>query len=111
MWVSQWLRDEVIERPDLGTAGYAHNTFPSTHACAGFALIGLGLLLWPKVPGLVTLAVAALLAGLVALGNIAGYAHRPVDVLGSLLLAVTAILLAYAAQLAPWDRATECSPQ
>lgn len=81
-----WLRDAAIRRPHLGTGGYDFNTFPSVHATAVFALLAGVTAVWPvalrpwHVWLLVTTACAA------GLGNVTWYAHRPADVLGSLLL-------------------------
>jgi membrane-associated phospholipid phosphatase len=91
--LSIWLRDDVVPRPDLGVPGYGWNTFPSTHATVGFVVLVAVVLLWPGRPGRlgVALAVAAGLA--IAVGNVAWYAHRPVDVLGSFGIVVAPVLL------------------
>ena len=94
--LSIWLRDEVVTRPQLGVPGYGWNTFPSTHATAGFVVLAAVVLLWPWRRGRlgVGLAGLALAAGLViAVGNVAWYAHRPVDVIGSLGLVSAPVLL------------------
>ena len=79
----RWLREDVITRPDLGVSGYTYNTFPSTHAAAGFVLVAAILILWPVPPHRVVLFGAGVIAFAIGLGNVAWYAHRPVDVAGS----------------------------
>jgi membrane-associated phospholipid phosphatase len=81
-----WLRDSAISRPALGVPGYAHNTFPSVHATAAFALMAVIALLWPG-PSRPWHIVVLLLSGMaVGLGNVTGHDHRPADVVGSMLL-------------------------
>ncbi len=75
-------------RPDLGVPGYLDNTFPSTHATAGIALLLGCLTLWPRPIGRAEAWGAAILAAVLLLGNVTWYAHRPADVIGSALLAV-----------------------
>ncbi|MFF2270093.1 phosphatase PAP2 family protein [Cellulosimicrobium cellulans] len=79
---------EVLVRPDLGGYGYAHQTFPSGHVAVVGGLCVAIWLLWPW-PGSRT---AAGWAGLgvtaaAALASVVTYAHRPSDVVGSLLVA------------------------
>ncbi|WP_125206526.1 MULTISPECIES: hypothetical protein [Isoptericola] len=84
------LRDTILERPDYDhLSGYAYNTFPSTHATVAAALGLATIVLWPARTRLgwtrmraVTLATVAL----ACLVNVATFAHRPADVVGSLLL-------------------------
>ncbi len=93
LWVRQSWR-----RPDLGVGGYLDNTFPSTHATAGIALL-LGLLvLWPRPLGRPEAWGAGAVAAVVLLGNLSEHDHRPADVLGSALLAL-AVAAAAAALL------------
>lgn len=99
-----WLREDVVTRPDLGVAGYAYNTFPSTHATAGFVLIAALVLLWPARFRTWSATTVAVLAIVVGAGNVAWHAHRVVDVSGSLLLVAAPALLAYAALCAPATR-------
>jgi membrane-associated phospholipid phosphatase len=86
--LSLYLRDQAVSRPDLGVRGYDYNTFPSVHATAALTLLMGVALLWPRrwTRGLAAAVVGV--AGLVCAGNVAWYAHRPVDVLGSVLLVV-----------------------
>ncbi|WP_265523554.1 phosphatase PAP2 family protein [Oerskovia flava] len=88
----------LVVRPDLGGYGYAHNTFPSTNVAAVAALCVAAWILWPR-SGRVALLVGAGVALLAALVSVVTYAHRPSDVVGSLLLvaAVSATVL-WAAQ-------------
>lgn len=80
-----WLLKALLMRPEYGVAGYPDNSFPSTHASATMALIAAVLLLAPQHPPWVDRGLAA--AGVVVvIGNVVGHAHRPSDVIGSLLL-------------------------
>lgn len=110
--VARLLREDVIHRPDLGVAGYAQNTFPSTHAAAGFVMVVAILVLWPIPPGRVLFVSAGFIAFVIGLGNVAWYAHRPVDVLGSAALVVgTALLLLALLPFQRWVRLPSESPQ
>ena len=101
---SLWLRDSAISRPDLGVAGYTQNTFPSVHAAAAFALMAVIALLWPG-PRRRWHTVALLVMGMaVGLGNVTGHDHRPVDVVGSLLLVLGVTFLWMAITPAPRAR-------
>lgn len=75
-----------LPRPLHGDGiGYLTNTFPSTHASATLALIVAAWWLVPRRPTwLVDASIVA--AGSVAIGNVVGHAHRPSDVLGSVLV-------------------------
>lgn len=84
--LSLHLREQVLSRPDLGIRGYDYNTFPSTHAAAAFGLLAALLLVWPRPVDRGDVSRAAFVAALVLLGNVTSYAHRPADVLGSLLV-------------------------
>lgn len=84
-------------RPDLGVPGYLNNTFPSTHAAAGTALLLGCLALWPRRLGRAEGWSAAVVLLVILVGNVAWYAHRPADVVGSALLAVA--VTAFAAAL------------
>lgn len=82
---------EVLVRPDLGGFGYAHQTFPSGHVAVVGGLCVAVWLLWPwpasrAAAGWTGLAVTAV----AALASVVTYAHRPSDVVGSLLVAATA---------------------
>lgn len=88
-------------RPDLGVPGYLDNTFPSTHAAAGFALLVGCLVLWPRPLRRIEGWAAAAITVVFLLGNLTWYAHRPADVVGSALLAVCVAALAAAAASEP----------
>jgi membrane-associated phospholipid phosphatase len=82
---------ELLVRPDLGGYGYAHQTFPSGHVAVVGGLCVAIWILWPSpatrpVAGWAGLAVT----GLSALASVVTYAHRPSDVVGSLLVAAAA---------------------
>ena len=71
------------------------------------ALLVAVALLWPGRPGPVARWVLGALAVLVPAGNVTWYAHRPADVLGSVLLVASVTALAWAAflpDLTPWWR-------
>jgi membrane-associated phospholipid phosphatase len=91
-------------RPDLGVPGYTANTFPSTHAAAGIALLLGCLVLWPRPLGRPEALGAVGVAVVVLSGNVAWYAHRPADALGGALLAVavTAFACAVLDEPLPW---------
>lgn len=80
----------------LPVAPGGFHSFPSTHAAAGLAALVSCWLLWPRphpaTPGPAVLGTA----GLLALGNVTWYAHRPSDVLGSILLVVSVSALTVA---------------
>lgn len=82
----------VLVRPEYSVAGYPENTFPSTHVSATAALLVAVWLLAPRRPVWLTRTLGAAIA-LVAIGNVVGHAHRPSDVVGSVLL-VTAVTAA-----------------
>lgn len=79
---------EVLVRPDLGGYGYAYQTFPSGHVAVVGGLCVAIWILWPwpgsrAVAGWAGLGVTAV----AALASVVTYAHRPSDVVGSLLVA------------------------
>lgn len=80
------LRLYLIDRPNLGDLGYPENTLPSGHVSAAAGLAIAAVLLWPAA----TRRLAALGAGVViavaCLASVVGYAHRPSDVVASVLL-------------------------
>lgn len=94
--LAQWLREDVVTRPELGVGTQTGNSFPSTHAAAGFVVIAAILVLWPRPVDRPVVIGAIVLSLIVGLGNVAWYAHRPVDVLGSACLVggCTLVLLA-----------------
>lgn len=80
------LLKQALPRPLQGRElGYLTNTFPSTHASATLALLVAVWWLSPRRPVCLTRLLCAA-AGVAALGNVVGHAHRPSDVLGSVLL-------------------------
>ncbi len=80
---------EVLVRPDLGGYGYAHQTFPSGHVAVVGGLCAAAWLLWPRPASRGAAGWAALgVTAVAALASVVTYAHRPSDVVGSLLVAV-----------------------
>lgn len=108
--LSRWLQ-EAVDRPDLGVAGYSHNTFPSTHATAAFVVVTAVVLLWPRKPERPPprpiIGIGAAVALLAAVGNVSWWAHRPVDVLGSFALTEALVLAVLA--LTRWSFGTSAS--
>jgi membrane-associated phospholipid phosphatase len=90
------LRDSMLSRPHLGVRGYDYNTFPSTHATTAIALLVAVLLVWPRPLDHRDLSRAGFVVSLVLIGNVTSYAHRPADVVGSLLLVCGSTLIAVA---------------
>lgn len=83
---SLWLR-ESLPRPDHGYS-YVENTLPSTHVTLVAAAAVAILLMWASrrpewLPGAL-----GILVGLTCVGNVVGHAHRPSDVVASVLLVV-----------------------
>lgn len=93
--LAQRLREESA-RPLLGVPGYPDNTFPSTHAALGLALVVGLVALWPGPADRRLAWTAGTLAAVCAVGNVSWYAHRPADVLGSALLVLAPAALACA---------------
>ena len=84
------LRDVVLVRPlhDLDS-GYLYNTYPSTHVTVTAALATSIVVLWPyrTAHERVVVREGVLAAVVVAcVVNVLTFAHRPADVLGSLLV-------------------------
>ncbi len=97
---AQLLKQHLLARPGLGDHGYPENSYPSGHAAVVAALcIGI-VLLWPGGAGRAMVAVGTGVALLGAAANVVTYAHRPSDVLGSLLL-VAAVTVAVGWVLRP----------
>jgi len=84
------LRDVALVRPFYDASyAYAHNTYPSTHVTVTAALATAIVVLWPyrSAHGRVVVREVVLSTVVVAcLVNVISFAHRPADVLGSLLL-------------------------
>lgn len=83
--LSYWLRDIALERPDLGDFGYEVNTFPSRNVAATVSLAWAAVILWPTNSRWRWLAAGAV-AILACAASVIGHAHRPSDVVGSLLM-------------------------
>lgn len=80
------LRTALLDRPYLGDFAYVENTFPSGHVAVTLAVgIALTILVPRRARGAVAAAVAVvvLLAGP---ASVVTLAHRPSDILGSVLL-------------------------
>ncbi|GAA4836954.1 hypothetical protein GCM10023221_12790 [Luteimicrobium xylanilyticum] len=87
--VGSELLKEHLPRPYHGTFAYVENTFPSSHmatttalACAVLALWGTGR--WRAEGAFVVL----LLTFVAGIYNVTGFAHRPSDVVGGVLVAL-----------------------
>ncbi|WP_197088842.1 phosphatase PAP2 family protein [Cellulosimicrobium funkei] len=79
---------EVLVRPDLGGYGYAYQTFPSGHVAVVGGLCVAIWLLWPWRSSRAAAGWAAIgVTAVAALASVVTYAHRPSDVVGSLLVA------------------------
>lgn len=97
---STWLR-RTLPRPDLGDPTYPYNTWPSGHAAIATALIVAAVILAPDWPVARLRTTAVVTVVIVGGASIATYAHRPSDVLASILL-----VAAITAALFPWRQAT-----
>lgn len=87
--VTSRLLREWLPRPDHGYS-YVENTLPSTHMTVVAAAAVAIVLLWPtSPPGWLTPVLVGVLV-VAAVGNVVGHAHRPSDVLASLLLVAAA---------------------
>ncbi|MEL7976752.1 phosphatase PAP2 family protein [Isoptericola sp. F-RaC21] len=89
---SQLLKHVLLDRPDLGHQSIPENSYPSGHMAAVTALCVAVVLLWPGGASRAVVAGWSLVALVAVAVNVVSFAHRPSDVLGSLLLvgAVTA---------------------
>lgn len=84
--LSRWLRLN-LPRPDHGYS-YVDNTMPSTHATAVVAAAVAVGMLWPRErPAWLGWFLGAVTV-VACLGNVVGHAHRPSDVLASVLLVI-----------------------
>jgi membrane-associated phospholipid phosphatase len=86
VWLTRWLRDDLLERPRFSSEAFPQNSMPSTHAAAAGALVAAVLLLWPGRRPWWLPNTAGVVLLLVAVGNIVSQAHRPSDVVASFLL-------------------------
>lgn len=98
--LTRWLREDVILRPQLGVPGYTDNTFPSTHATGGYVVVTALALLWPSRGNRVVRLMLWAITLVIAVGNVAWYAHRPSDVVGSYAM----VQLVAALALLPFTR-------
>jgi hypothetical protein len=97
---AQLLKHHLFVRPDLGVHGYLENSYPSGHVAVVAALCVAVVLLWPGGPNRYVAAGGAAVAGLTAVSDVLSFAHRPSDVLGSLLLvAAVSVAVRWALQL------------
>lgn len=87
------LREHVLARPFYGEQySYVHNTFPSTHVALVVSLCAAVWLLARSTSRSLSRALVVVVV-LALLGNVVGHAHRPSDVLGSLLVVGAGALL------------------
>ncbi|MFP3714959.1 phosphatase PAP2 family protein [Puerhibacterium sp. TATVAM-FAB25] len=99
------LRESWLDRPYLGEHGYLENTFPSGHVALAAALAAAVAVLWPWAGRGLVAAGGAVAVALAAGASVVGHAHRPSDVVGSVLLvAALACAAAAAARVLPPDR-------
>ncbi|GMA24905.1 hypothetical protein GCM10025864_26640 [Luteimicrobium album] len=79
---------ETLSRPFHGTFAYVENTFPSSHMATTAALACAVVALWgmPRWRAEATF-VVVLLTLVAAVYNVTGFAHRPSDVVGGVLVA------------------------
>lgn len=92
--VASGLR-RVLTRPEFGDPTYPFNTWPSGHVAASTSMVVASMVLMsPRLQTRVTRRVAAVTAAVVAGSSIATLAHRPSDVVASILwvAALTAVL-------------------
>ena len=84
---SELLKD-VLVRPFHGTYAYTYNTFPSSHMATTAALACAVLALWGTARWRAEATfVVVLLVALAGVYNVTGFAHRPSDVVGGVLIA------------------------
>ncbi|MEN5074871.1 phosphatase PAP2 family protein [Isoptericola cucumis] len=83
---SQLLKHVLLDRPDLGHQAIPENSYPSGHVAAVTALCVAVVLLWPGGASRAVVAGWSVVALVAGAANVVSFAHRPADVLGSLLL-------------------------
>lgn len=84
--LSPVLRDHVLRRPNHGEGyGYTYNTFPSTHVVVVGSLIAALWIVLESHPAWFGWLVVPVVLFAMA-GNVMGHAHRPSDVVGSVLV-------------------------
>ncbi|QAY69008.1 phosphatase PAP2 family protein [Xylanimonas protaetiae] len=79
--LQHWLR-----RPALGVPGYAHNTLPSDHVTVAAALTVAAVVLWERRRWVEASALGCVLIASACVSSVHGFAHRPSDVVASVLL-------------------------
>ncbi|WP_264032497.1 phosphatase PAP2 family protein [Cellulosimicrobium sp. SH8] len=103
---------EVLVRPDLGEHGYAYQTFPSGHVAVVGGLCVAIWLLWPWSGSRAAAGWAGLgVTAAAALASVVTYAHRPSDVVGSLLVAAAVtVAVVWLLDVPGGPRAASASP-
>lgn len=98
---SHWLRDVVFDRPYLGDHDFLMNTLPSGHVSLSAALAVAIVILWPSRARW-PIGAAAVVVTAASLASVVAHAHRPSDVLASVLLtgAITCTAMALGGPLA-----------
>lgn len=101
--------DVVLIRPDLGSAGYLYNTYPSGHAALSLAAVVAVASLRPwrhSAELVVALAIGAFAVGMFSLFS---FAHRASDIAGGILLvgAVSALVDASSRGMKRTSRSSE----
>lgn len=102
----------VLPRPDHGYS-YDANTLPSTHVALVAACVVAVLIMWPTHrPGWLAL-VGTALVWVACVGSVFGYAHRPSDVVASVLLvgAVAGAVLAVPTREVPEGTRVRARPE
>lgn len=75
-----------LDRAYFGDGGYRQNTFPSGHVTIVAALAVGAVLLWPSPRPSVVPLTAAGVSVVAGLASVVGFAHRPSDAVGSILV-------------------------
>ncbi|KRE37603.1 hypothetical protein ASG73_08050 [Janibacter sp. Soil728] len=102
--LARWLR-VTLPRPDHGYS-YVDNTMPSTHAAVVVAsAVAIAMMFPSERPAWLGWCLGGV-AAVACLGNVVGHAHRPSDVLASVLLviAVAGVVRGLSRRLARRDR-------
>lgn len=87
--LSDLLQGLVLDRPYLGDHGYTQNTLPSGHVTVVASLGVAAVLLAPRRHRVPWALLVGLVAAVACAASVLGHAHRPSDVLASLLLVAT----------------------
>lgn len=93
-----------LPRPDHGYS-YVDNTMPSTHATVVVAAVVGIAMLWPEERPRWLMWFLGAVTLIACLGNVVGHAHRPSDVVASVLLVlvVAGVVRGLSSRLAPLD--------